>query len=142
MLLFMSILTAFLQMLLDECCRLSSNLVYNSSAEEPDLNLPVIINLEADYNINSGQRNFVPMLPQTGIAFVVVKSTKSEQSWRIIKPLLATWPVLVLILIFSLLAGIIAWSLVSSVLWCFSHFLFFISNDEYIPRFLFDCAYN
>lgn len=111
----MSVLTAFLQMMLDECCRFTSTLVYNSSVVEPDLNLPVIVNLEADYNVNSGQRNFVPMLPQTGIAFVVVKSTKSEQSWRIIKPLLATWPVLVLILIFSLLAGIIAWSLVSSM---------------------------
>ena len=87
--------------------------MYNSSVVEPDFNLPVIINLEADYDTNNNRRNFVPMLPQTGIAFVVVKSTKSEQSWRIIKPLLATWPVLVLILIFSLLAGIIAWSLVS-----------------------------
>ena len=60
----------------------------------------------------AGQRSFVPMLPPTGIAFVVVKSTKSEQSWRVIKSLLSTWPVLVLILIFSILAGIIAWLLV------------------------------
>ena len=98
--------------MLSECCRLKSNLVYNSSAvDTADLHLPVIINLEADFNM-AGRRNFVPMLPQTGIAFVVVKSTKSEQSWRVVKSLLATWPVLVLILIFSLLAGIIAWSLV------------------------------
>lgn len=113
--LFCLILIAFLDTMLTECCRLRSNLVYNSSAAESDFHLPVIINLEADFNM-AGQRNFVPMLPQTGIAFVVVKSTKSEQSWQVVKSLLGTWPVLVLILIFSLLAGIIAWSLVCWVL--------------------------
>lgn len=107
---FDGLLPTFLGIMLTECCRLSSNLVYNGSAAESDFHLPVIINLEADFKM-TGRRHFVPMLPQTGIAFVVVKSTKSEQSWRVVKSLLSTWPVLVLILIFSLLAGIIAWSL-------------------------------
>ncbi|KAJ7373768.1 hypothetical protein OS493_011377 [Desmophyllum pertusum] len=104
-----------LEMMLNECCRLSSNVVYlNSSDVEPDFNLPVIVNLEAvKYNINR-QRNLtlVSMLPQTGTAFVVVKANKSDQLWQVMKSLFSTWPVLVLTLILSLLAGIIAWSLV------------------------------
>ena len=86
----------------------------NSSDAEPDFNLPVIVNLEAvKYNINR-QRNLtlVSLLPQTGTAFVVVKANKSDQLWQVMKSLFSTWPVLVLTLILSLLAGIIAWSLV------------------------------
>ena len=99
-------------MMLADCCGLNSVMVYNSSYEDTaDLYFPVIVNFEAD-RVMSSQRNLVPMLPQTGIAFLVFESNKSDHSWRIVKSLFATWPVLILTLILSLLAGIAAWSLV------------------------------
>lgn len=88
-------------------------MVYNSSDEaDADLELPVIVNLAADCNKNK-QSNLAPMLPNIGIAFVVIKDKKSNYSLQMMKSLLATWPVLVLTLLLSLIAGIIAWSLVS-----------------------------
>ena len=99
--------------MLNECCRLSSKLVDNSSdLDEPDLDLPVVVNLETDRNMNK-QSNLVPMVPHTGIAFVIVKNNKNNYSLQMLKSLLATWPILVLTLILTLIAGIIAWSLVS-----------------------------
>ena len=109
---FVSFFAEFLEMMLAECCRLSTTLVYNSTeADEPDLDLPVVVNLEADCNMKKNS-NLVPLVPHTGIAFVVVKANKSNHSLQMLKSLLATWPVLVLTLILSLIAGIIAWSLV------------------------------
>ena len=102
----------FLEFFLTECCRKSVNLVYNDSdTADSDLFLPTIVNLEADCNTNKST-NLVPIVPNTGIAFVVVKNSKSNQSMGMWKSLLATWPVLVLTLFLSLIAGMIAWSLV------------------------------
>ena len=108
----MCVFTDFLEMMLMECCRQIPTLVYNSSeTADPDLHLPTIVNLEADCNSNK-HSNLVPMVPDTGIAFVLVKNNKSNPSLQMMKSLLSTWPVLVLTLILSLIAGIIAWSLV------------------------------
>lgn len=105
------ILPDFLEFLLTECCRKRVNLVYNDSdTADSDLFLPTIVNLEADCNTNK-PTNLVPIVPNTGIAFVVVKNSKSNQSMGMWKSLLATWPVLVLTLFLSLIAGMIAWSL-------------------------------
>lgn len=77
--------------MLNECCRLSSKLVDNSSdIDEPDLDLPVVVNLETDRNMNK-QSNLVPMVPHTGIAFVIVKNNKNNYSLQMLKSLLATW---------------------------------------------------
>ena len=104
--------TDFLEVMLSECCQLSTNLAYNSSdVDEPDLDLPVVVNLETDFNMNK-QSSLVPMVPHTGIAFVVLKSSKGNHSLQMLKSLFATWPVLVLTLILTMIAGIIAWSLV------------------------------
>lgn len=94
-----------------ECCQLSTTLIDNSSAVEPDLDLPVVVNLEADVHTKK-HSNLVPIVPHAGIAFVVVKDTKSNHHLQMLKSLFTTWPVLVLTLILSLIAGIIAWSLV------------------------------
>ena len=102
----------FLEFFLTECCRKRVNLVYNDSdTADSDLFLPTIVNLEADCNTNKST-NLVPIVPNTGIAFVVVKNSKSNQSMGMWKSLLSTWPVLVLTLFLSLIAGMIAWSLV------------------------------
>lgn len=98
-------------MMFSECCQLSTTLIDNSSAVEPDLDLPVVVNLEADVHTKK-HSNLVPIVPHAGIAFVVVKDTKSNHSLQMLKSLFTTWPVLVLTLILSLIAGIIAWSLV------------------------------
>ena len=98
--------------MLADCCRLSMKLIYNASShDDADLHFPVIVNLEAD-RLMSSRKNLVPLLPQTGIAFLVLERSRSDYTWRIVKSLFATWPVLILILVLSLLAGIAAWSLV------------------------------
>ena len=108
----LSLSTAFLQLMLADCCRLGIKMIYNTSShDDADLYFPVIVNLEADRLVSS-QKNLVPLLPQTGIAFLVLEGSKSDHTWRIVKSLFATWPVLILILVLSLLAGIAAWSLV------------------------------
>lgn len=107
-----SLSTAFLHLMLADCCRLSMKLIYNASShDDADLYFPVIVNLEAD-RLMSSRKNLVPLLPQTGIAFLVLERSRSDYMWRIVKSLFATWPVLILILVLSLLAGIGAWSLV------------------------------
>lgn len=107
----LSLSTAFLQLMLADCCRLGIKMIYNTSShDDADLYFPVIVNLEADRLVSS-QKNLVPLLPQTGIAFLVLEGSKSDHTWRIVKSLFATWPVLILILVLSLLAGIAAWSL-------------------------------
>ncbi|KAK2569379.1 Potassium voltage-gated channel subfamily A member 10 [Acropora cervicornis] len=109
----------FLEILLTECCQYSTDLIANSSAaDEPDLKLPVVVNLEADCN-SKKPSNLVPMVPGAGIAFVVVKGT---QSLEMLKSLFTTWPVLLLTLILSFIAGIIAWLLENS------------KNEENFPR--------
>lgn len=108
-----------LEVLLYECCQYSTNLIANSSAtDEPDLKLPVVVNLEADCNSkkHSNLVNLVPMVPGAGIAFVVFKGTRSLE---MLKSLFTTWPVLLLTLILSFIAGIIAWLLVRF----FGHFI-------------------
>ncbi|XP_058972265.2 uncharacterized protein [Pocillopora verrucosa] len=105
------LLTTFLHLMLADCCRLSMKLIYNASShDDADLHFPVIVNLEADH-LMSSRKNLVPLLPQTGIAFLVLERSRSDYTWRIVKSLFATWPVLILILVLSLLAGIAAWSL-------------------------------
>lgn len=105
------LLPAFLEAMLAYCCRTMSTLVYNSSeTADLDLHLPIVVNLEADCNSNK-QSNLVPMVPDTGIAFVLVKNGKSNPSLQMMKSLFSTWPVLVFTLILSLIAGIIVWSL-------------------------------
>ena len=104
----------FLEVMLNECCQLSTILIEDSSAtQEPDLKLPVVVNLEADCDTKKNS-NLVPMVPHTGIAFVVVKSNKGAHSLEMLKSLFTTWPVLLLTLILSLIAGIVAWLLVGS----------------------------
>lgn len=103
--------TDFLEVMLNECCQLSTILIEDSSAtQEPDLKLPVVVNLEADCDTKKNS-NLVPMVPHTGIAFVVVKSNKGAHSLEMLKSLFTTWPVLLLTLILSLIAGIVAWLL-------------------------------
>ena len=110
--LYVCVFTAFLEAMLAYCCRTMSTLVYNSSeTADLDLHLPIVVNLEADCNSNK-QSNLVPMVPDTGIAFVLVKNGKSNPSLQMMKSLFSTWPVLVFTLILSLIAGIIVWSLV------------------------------
>ena len=102
----------FLEILLSECCQYSTDLIANSSAaDEPDLRLPVVVNLEVDWN-SKKHSNLVPMIPGAGITFVVVKGNKGTQSLEMLRSLFTTWPVLLLILMLSFIAGIIAWFLV------------------------------
>ena len=90
-------------------------MAHNSShVNKPDLEFPVVVNHEADCNMKK-HSNLVPMVPHTGISFVVVKGGKSNHSLQMVKSLFTTWPVLVLTLVLSLFAGIIAWSLVGSI---------------------------
>ena len=101
-------------MMLNECCKLSSNLVFVDSEGEANLTLPVLLNVE-ECRLNN-QADLVPMLPNTGVAFVVIKENKGNHSMKLLNSLVGTWPVLVLTLILSVIAGIIAWALVSKAI--------------------------
>lgn len=100
--------------MLSECCKLSSTPVTHNISEvnDTDLELPIIVNLEADCNKRK-HSNLVPLLPHMGVAFLLLDDNKSNHSLQMLKSLFTTWPVLVLTLVLSLFAGIIAWSLVS-----------------------------
>lgn len=103
-------------MMLVECCRLSTTLAHNSSdVKKADLEFPVVVNLGADCNMKKHNSNLVPLVPHTGVTFVVVKGGKSNHSLQMVKSLFTTWPVLVLTLVLSLFAGMIAWSLVGEI---------------------------
>ena len=111
----LAVFADFLELMLTECCRLSTTLAHNSSdVNKPDLEFPVVVNLEADCNMKK-HSNLVPLVPHTGVTFVVVKGGRSNHSLQMVKSLFTTWPVLVLTLVLSLFAGIIAWSLVGEI---------------------------
>ena len=85
-----------------------------SDVNDSDLELPIIVNLEADCNMKK-HSNLVPLLPHMGVAFLLLNDNKSNHSLQMLKSLFTTWPVLVLTLVLSLFAGIIAWSLVGRI---------------------------
>lgn len=78
-----------------------------------DVKMPVLVNFK-ESGLRS-QKNVVPMLPHTGVAFVVRRDRiEKDYSLQLLGAVFGAWPVLVLTLLLSVLAGVIAWALVSN----------------------------
>jgi hypothetical protein len=76
-----------------------------------DIKMPVLVNFKE--NGLRSQKNVVPMLPHTGVAFVVRRDLiEKDYSLQLLGAVFGAWPVLVLTLLLSVLAGVIAWVLV------------------------------
>jgi len=76
-----------------------------------DVKLPLVVNFK-ESGLRS-QKNVVPMLPHTGVAFVVRRDrVENDYSLQLLSAVFGAWPVLVLTLLLSVLAGVIAWALV------------------------------
>ncbi|XP_031568601.1 uncharacterized protein LOC116303241 [Actinia tenebrosa] len=77
---------------------------------EYDVKMPVLVNFK-ETGLRS-QKNVVPMLPHTGVAFVVRRDRiEKDYSMQLLGAVFGAWPVLVLTLLLSVLAGVIAWVL-------------------------------
>ena len=79
-----------------------------------DIFLPVILNYKESGL--SSQNKVVPMLPNTGVGFVVKRADRKHLPIKILSSIFSSWPVLVLTLLLSILAGIVAWILVNKCL--------------------------
>ncbi|KAK3715206.1 hypothetical protein QZH41_007816 [Actinostola sp. cb2023] len=95
-----------------ECGDVEHLLEYNENDLDVnyDVKLPLVVNFK-ESGLRS-QRNVVPMLPHTGVAFVVRRDrVEKDYSMQLLTAVFGAWPVLVLTLLLSVLAGIIAWVL-------------------------------
>ncbi|XP_032235133.2 uncharacterized protein LOC5510092 isoform X2 [Nematostella vectensis] len=78
-----------------------------------DIEMPVIVNFK-ESGLRS-QKKVVPMLPHTGVAFVVRRDrVEGDYSIQLLTSVFSAWPVLILTLLLSVLAGMIAWALDTS----------------------------
>ena len=104
--------------MLTVCCGICWEIEYLDSNDflDPtgsDLFVPVILNYKESGL--SSQTNVVPILPHTGVAFVVITEEKKNLPVKILSSIVSSWPVLVLTLVLSVTAGIVAWALVRVV---------------------------
>ena len=100
----------FLHIMLDACCADTFEVKYVES--DSDITLPVILNYK-ETGLQS-QNKVVPILPYTGVAFVVKREDKKNLPIKILSSIFSSWPVLVITLLLSVLAGIVAWTLVNN----------------------------
>lgn len=96
-----------LKSMLENCCP-SSEIKY-VDVDQADIFLPVILNYKESGL--SSQSKVVPILPNTGVAFVVKRADRKHLPIKILSSIFSSWPVLVLTLLLSVLAGIVAWIL-------------------------------
>ena len=94
--------------MISSCC--SSTVIKYVDAYQADIILPVILNYKESGL--SSQSKVVPILPNTGVAFVVKRADRKHLPIKILSSIFSSWPVLVLTLLLSVLAGIVAWILV------------------------------
>lgn len=94
--------------MISSCC--SSTMIKYVDAYQADIVLPVILNYKESGL--SSQSKVVPILPNTGVAFVVKRADRKHLPIKILSSIFSSWPVLVLTLLLSVLAGIVAWILV------------------------------
>ncbi|XP_066027656.1 uncharacterized protein [Pocillopora verrucosa] len=93
--------------MISSCC--SSTVIKYVDAYQADIVLPVILNYKESGL--SSQSKVVPILPNTGVAFVVKRADRKHLPIKILSSIFSSWPVLVLTLLLSVLAGIVAWIL-------------------------------
>ncbi|XP_020629566.1 uncharacterized protein LOC110066669 [Orbicella faveolata] len=97
----------FLHIMLEACCADAFEVKYVES--DSDIILPVILNYK-ETGLQS-QSKVVPILPYTGVAFVVKRADKKNLPIKTLSSVFSSWPVLVITLLLSVLAGIVAWIL-------------------------------
>ena len=98
-------------MMLTTCC---GNFKIKYVESDADIYLPVILNYKESGL--SSQNKVVPILPYTGVTFIVKKADTRNLPIKILSSIFRFWPVLVLTLLLSVLAGIVAWTLVNKLL--------------------------
>ena len=103
-----------LETMINMCCQ-NCPVLQHEMTDKPDsisdssaIVLPVMLNFK-DTEL---ALQLVPLLPNTGVVFLI-PARKKSYPMKMLKSVASTWPVLVLTLALSLLAGIIVWSLVS-----------------------------
>ncbi|KAL9955906.1 hypothetical protein ACROYT_G037305 [Oculina patagonica] len=97
----------FLDNMLTACCAEVFEIKYVEG--DSDIKLPVILNYK-ESGLHS-QKKVVPILPYTGVAFVVKREDRKNFPIKTLSSIFSSWPVLVLTLLLSVLAGIVAWIL-------------------------------
>ena len=97
--------------MLSACCADTFEIKYVEG--DSDIKVPVILNYK-ESGLQS-QKKVVPILPYTGVAFVVKREDKKNFPIKTLSSIFSSWPVLVLTLLLSVLAGIVAWILVNNL---------------------------
>ena len=128
--------TALLRLMLNKCCGNYSlncwKVIYEPPETDPEKLLrkardshvifPVIVDKQEATN---EKLNMISLVPPASIAFVVPKGKRESYPKKLLMSVFEAWPVLILTILLSILAGFFLWLLVSGIARFFK-FLFFV----------------
>ena len=131
--------TALLKLLLSKCCGNYSlncwKVIYQPPETDPEQLLrsardshvifPVIVDKQ---EATDEKLKMISLIPPASIAFVVPKGKRESYPKKLLMSVFEAWPVLILTILLSILAGVFLWLLVSDIAWffCSLNFLLFV----------------
>ena len=80
------------------------------AARESHVIYPVIVDKQDAGDLD---RNLISLIPPSSIAFVVPRGKRESYPKKLLMSVFEAWPVLILTILLSLLAGVVLWLLVS-----------------------------
>ena len=118
--------TALLRLMLSKCCGNYSlncwEVIYEPPETDPEQLLrkardshvifPVIVDKQEATNEDL---NIISLVPPASIAFVVPKGKRESYPRKLLMSVFEAWPVLILTILLSILAGVFLWLLVSGI---------------------------
>lgn len=122
--------TALLRLMLSKCCGNYSlncwEVIYEPpendaeqllrKARDSQVIFPVIVDKQEATNENL---NIISLVPPASLAFVVPKGKRESYPKKLLMSVFEAWPVLILTILLSILAGVFLWLLVSGITSCF-----------------------
>lgn len=117
---------ALLRLLLNKCCGNYSlkcwEVIYEPPETDPEQLLrrtrdsqvifPVIVDKQ---EATDEKLNMISLVPPASIAFVVPKGKRESYPKKLLMSVFEAWPVLILTILLSILAGVFLWLLVSGI---------------------------
>jgi len=85
-------------------------------ARDSQVIFPVIVDKQEATNENL---NIISLVPPASLAFVVPKGKRESYPKKLLMSVFEAWPVLILTILLSILAGVFLWLLVSGITSCF-----------------------
>ena len=116
--------TALLNLMLNKCCGNHSSSCWQVVHHPPEKDPERLLNTARDSQViypvlvdkqdpASDNLNLIGLVPPASIAFVVPKGKRESYPKKLLMAVFEAWPVLILTILLSILAGVFLWLLVS-----------------------------